>query len=134
MGTGLRVGVDLDRARPDLLSPDSGKIDRGGAVHVRGLGRIRVELVTRDHLDAVGLPIDRLVLAFVAHFDRPYLQEQRLRLAKETARPAIAWHRLLLRYAGAVISAAGRRQFGGGASIMTGRHWLVRGSEEPCGI
>ena len=67
MGAGLRVGGDLDRARPDLLSPDSGKIDRGGAVHARGLGRIRVELVTRDHLDAVGLPIDRLVLAFVAH-------------------------------------------------------------------
>jgi len=49
------------------FEPDSGKIDRGGAVHARGLGRIRVELVTRDHLDAVGLPIDRLVLAFVAH-------------------------------------------------------------------
>src|SRR5712692_10656465 len=55
---GLGVGVDVDRAGPDLLRPDPGEIDRRGAVHAGGLRRVGVELVARDDLDAVGLPID----------------------------------------------------------------------------
>ena len=42
---GLGVGVDLDRAGPDLLRADTGEIDRGGAVHARGLRGVGVELV-----------------------------------------------------------------------------------------
>ena len=71
MGAGLRIGMDLNGARPDLLGPDPGEIDRGGAVHPRGLGGVRVELIARDHLDPVNLPIDPFVLVPVAHLDRP---------------------------------------------------------------
>ena len=63
---GLGVGVDMDRAGPDLLRPDPGEIDRRGAVHARGLRRVGVELIARDHLDAVRLPVDRVPLAHLA--------------------------------------------------------------------
>src|SRR5205085_10657911 len=53
----LGIGMDMDRAGPDLLRPDPGEIDRGGAVHAGGLRRVGVELIARDHLDAVGLPV-----------------------------------------------------------------------------
>src|SRR5271170_7111913 len=61
----------MDGAGPDLLRPDAGEIDRRGAVHARGLRRVGVELVARDHLDAMGLPIGRTVLVGVAHWPRP---------------------------------------------------------------
>jgi hypothetical protein len=69
--SGLGVGVDLNRARPDLLRPDPGEIDCGGAVHAGCLRGVRVELIARDHLDAVRLPIDRLVPLLLAHIVRP---------------------------------------------------------------
>src|SRR5215469_3601868 len=71
MGPGLGVGVDLDRAGPDLLRPDPREIDRRGAVHARRLRRVGVELVARDHLDAVRLPIDWLVRLLLAHGSAP---------------------------------------------------------------
>src|SRR5215831_6196394 len=59
------------RARPDLLGPDAGQVDRGRAVHARGLRGVRVELIPRNDLDAVGLPIDVLVPVVAAHLDHP---------------------------------------------------------------
>src|SRR4030095_1379649 len=58
MRAGLRVGVDMDRAGPDLLRPDAREVERRGAVHAGGLRRVGVELIAGDHLDAVGLPVD----------------------------------------------------------------------------
>src|SRR5437879_473663 len=68
---GLGVGVDMDRAGPDLLRPDPGEIDRRGAVHAGGLRRVGVELIAGDHLDAVGLPVDPLWLMPIAHHACP---------------------------------------------------------------
>src|SRR5207248_9547978 len=65
----LGIGMDMDRAGPDLLRPDPGEIDRGGAVHARTLRRVGVELIAGDHLDAVGLPVDPFWL--LAHRGRP---------------------------------------------------------------
>ena len=62
VGAGLGIGMDLDRAGPDLLGADPRKVDRRGAVHARGLRRVRIELIARDDLDAVNLPVDWLVL------------------------------------------------------------------------
>jgi hypothetical protein len=72
VGTGFGVGMDADRASPDLLRPDAGGIDRGGAVHARGLRGIGIELVALDHANAVVPPIDRawcwrFVMMIVAH-------------------------------------------------------------------
>ncbi len=61
--------MDLDRAGPDLLCPDPGEIDRCGAIHARGLGGVGVELVARDDLDPMDLPIDRFVL--LTHVEHP---------------------------------------------------------------
>jgi hypothetical protein len=49
----------------------AGEIDRGPAVHTLGLSGVGVELIARDELDAVDLPIDPLMLVSVAHLDRP---------------------------------------------------------------
>src|SRR5437763_14876330 len=54
----LGIGMDMDRAGPDLLRPDPGEIDRSRAVHAGRLRRVGIELIARDHLDAVGLPVD----------------------------------------------------------------------------
>src|SRR6266480_6101888 len=67
----LGIGMDVDRAGPDLLRPDPGEIDRCGAVHAGGLRRVGVELVARDDLDAVGLPIDAAGVVLFAHFALP---------------------------------------------------------------
>ena len=67
MRAGLGVGVDLDRAGPDLLRPGAREIDRRGAVHAGGLSRVRVELVAGDDLDPVDLPVDVARLVMVAH-------------------------------------------------------------------
>ena len=53
---GLGVGLDRDRARPDLLRPDASMVDRRLPEHARRLGRVRIELVAVDHADAVMLP------------------------------------------------------------------------------
>src|SRR6516162_8138940 len=70
MRPGLGVGVNLDGARPDLLGADAGEIDGSRAVHARRLGRVRIELITWDHLDAMGLPIDVFV-PVAAHLGHP---------------------------------------------------------------
>src|SRR5437868_8194834 len=57
----------MDRAGPDLLRPDAGKVDRRGAVHAGGLRRVGVELIAGDHLDPMLLPIDPAMLVTVAH-------------------------------------------------------------------
>src|SRR5579862_8843696 len=71
MRAGFGVGVDVDRAGPDLLRADAGEIDRRGAVHARRLRRVGVELVARDHLDAVLLPVDRGIVLALAHLSVP---------------------------------------------------------------
>src|SRR5262245_60333119 len=82
MGAGLGIGMDTDRAGPDLLRPDAGGVDCGGAVHAGGLCRIGVELVAFDHPYAVVPPIHRaggrsfMVMLMVAH--RCFLQLIRL--------------------------------------------------------
>ncbi len=62
MGAGLGIGLDLHRARPDLLGADAGEVDRGGAVHARRLRGIGIELVAGDDLHPVRLPVDRFLL------------------------------------------------------------------------
>src|SRR5690606_34049539 len=53
---------------PDLLRADAGEVDRRGALHSRGLGGVRVERRSRNDLDAVDLPVDRLVgVSVVGH-------------------------------------------------------------------
>src|SRR5260370_11565085 len=76
MVAGLCFGMDLAGPRPVLLRPDASEIDRGGAVHPRCLGGVRVELIARDHLDPVKLPVAPFVLVPVAHLDRPALLRQ----------------------------------------------------------
>src|SRR5436305_3349054 len=71
----LGIGMDMDRAGPDLLRPDPGEIDRSRAVHAGGLRRVGVELIARDHLDAVGLPVDPFwLLAHRACPENPLLR------------------------------------------------------------
>jgi hypothetical protein len=36
VGTGLGIGMDGDRAGPEFLRSDAGKVDRSLAVHARG--------------------------------------------------------------------------------------------------
>jgi hypothetical protein len=62
---GLGVRLDRNRARPDLLGSHPGMIDRGLAKHARGLGRVRIEAVALDHLDAVVLPVLVRIVATV---------------------------------------------------------------------
>ena len=54
--SGPGIGVNGDGSSPEFLGPDSGKVDRGFAVHARRRGRIAVELIAWDHFDAVVLP------------------------------------------------------------------------------
>ena len=70
MRAGLGIGMDADRAGPDLLRADPGGVDRGGAVHAGGLRGIGIELVALDHPHAVVPPVDgarcgRLVVVLV---------------------------------------------------------------------
>src|SRR4051794_32065312 len=67
----LGIGMDMDRAGPDLLRPDPGEIDRSRAVHAGGLRRVGIELIARDHLDAVGLPVDPFWLVPLSHMPVP---------------------------------------------------------------
>jgi hypothetical protein len=53
---GFGLGVDSHGAGPKLLSAHAGKVDRGLAIHVRCLGRVGVELVSRNHPHAIVLP------------------------------------------------------------------------------
>ncbi len=57
MGAGLGVGVDGDRAGPQLLGADAGEIDGRGAVHARRLGGVGVERSGGDDPHAVVFPI-----------------------------------------------------------------------------
>src|SRR5690348_15909132 len=56
MRASLGVGLDLDRAGPELLRADAGEGDRGLAVHARGRRHVGVELVAGDDAHAVMLP------------------------------------------------------------------------------
>ena len=57
MRAGLGVGMDADRAGPDLLCADARGIDRRGAVHAGRLRRVGVELVALDDPHAVVPPV-----------------------------------------------------------------------------
>ena len=57
VGAGLGVGVDGDRAGPQLLGADTGEIDGRGAVHARRLGSVGVERACRDDADAIVFPV-----------------------------------------------------------------------------
>ena len=53
---GLGVGMDRDRAGPDLLRADAGMVDRRLAVHAGRLRGVGIERVARDDPHAVMLP------------------------------------------------------------------------------
>jgi hypothetical protein len=61
MHAGLGIGLDRDRAGPDLLRADAGMVDRGLPEHAGRLRRVGVELVAGDDPHAVMLPA-RLVI------------------------------------------------------------------------
>jgi hypothetical protein len=56
MRAGLRVGMDVDGASPQLLRTDSREVDGRFAVHARRLRRVRIELARGDDANAVVLP------------------------------------------------------------------------------
>src|SRR5215211_7425707 len=56
MHAGLRVWLNRDRARPDLLGSDPGVVDGRLTEHARGLGCVGVEPVALDHPYAIMLP------------------------------------------------------------------------------
>ena len=57
VGARLGVGMDRDRARPQLLRAHPGKIDRGFAVHTRRGRHVAIELIGRDDARTLGLPV-----------------------------------------------------------------------------
>ena len=59
MRAGLGVGMDRHRAGPDLLRAGARQIDGSRPRHAGRLGGVGVELVARDDLDAMLLPVDR---------------------------------------------------------------------------
>src|SRR5215813_12863040 len=61
------IGLNAHRACPDFLCTDAGKIDGGLALHARRLGCVWIECITRDHTDAVMLPLRGVLVAIVAH-------------------------------------------------------------------
>src|SRR6266851_2764278 len=67
MRPGFRVGVDGDRAGPQLLRAGAGEVDRRGARHARCLRRVGVEILHADDAHAVGPPI--LLAAVLGHLD-----------------------------------------------------------------
>lgn len=70
MGAGLRVRVDVHRAGPELLGPDTGEIDRCLAIHAGRLRGVRIKLVAADDAHAVVLPrrvVIGVVLMFFTH-------------------------------------------------------------------
>jgi len=63
----LGIGLNAYRACPDFLRTDAGKIDSGLAIHARRQGSVWIEFLTRDHTDAVMLPLRGVFLVIVAH-------------------------------------------------------------------
>jgi len=57
MSPGLGVGMDGDRARPELRGPSSRVSDRSSAIHSGRLRRVSVEVVCMNNPHAVMLPI-----------------------------------------------------------------------------
>ena len=57
MGSGLRVGLDVDRPRPELLGAGPRGGDRGRAAHAGRLGRVRIELAGAHDAHAVQAPV-----------------------------------------------------------------------------
>ncbi len=57
VGSGLRVGLNDDRSGPQLAGARARMVDRGGACHPFGLGRVAIQFVGVDDADAVALPI-----------------------------------------------------------------------------
>jgi hypothetical protein len=53
VGASPGIGLYPHRACPEFLRTDAGKIDGSFAVHARGMGRVRIEYMTGDHVDAV---------------------------------------------------------------------------------
>ena len=70
VGARLGVGMDRHRARPQLLRADAGEIDRGLAVHSRGLRGVRIERPGGHDAHAVVLPGGRGVVG-VGHREAP---------------------------------------------------------------
>src|ERR1700678_4105440 len=54
---GLGVGVDVHRARPELLRADASEIDRSLTLHTGGLCRIWIEVRPGNYPYAVMLPV-----------------------------------------------------------------------------
>src|SRR5262245_4444224 len=70
----LGIGLNAYRACPDFLRTDAGKIDGGLALHARRLGCVWIECMTRDHTDAVMLPLRCVFVVIVAHALLPLQQ------------------------------------------------------------
>jgi hypothetical protein len=54
---GLRVGLDDDRPRPQLLGSGARRRDRRGARHAGRLRRVRIHLVAAHDAHAVQAPV-----------------------------------------------------------------------------
>lgn len=65
MGAGFGIGMDCYRSSPDFLRTSPRVVDGRRAVHARRLGRIGVQLVTRNDLDPVVAPVNLLMGVFV---------------------------------------------------------------------
>jgi hypothetical protein len=57
MRTGLGIGVDDDRAGPELLGARASGVDRRGARHPGRLRRVQIELAGMHHANPVEPPI-----------------------------------------------------------------------------
>ncbi len=67
MRTGLGIGLDHHRSRPELLRADPGPRDGFGAGHTGGLRRVRVQLAAANDTQAVVFPIGFVVAGRILH-------------------------------------------------------------------
>src|SRR5262245_40211530 len=64
---GLGIGLNANRACPNFLRTDAGKIDGGFTLHARRLGCVWIECMTRDYTNAIILPFRGVFAMIVAH-------------------------------------------------------------------
>ena len=58
MSTGLGIGVNGNRARPQLIRTGACMCDGSSPIHARRLWRVGIELVSADNLHAMLAPIN----------------------------------------------------------------------------